>query len=174
MCTVQHVETKSVFTFQQIKRLVSTTVKSAKPAATFWIFLLRIKNHQICCLAVMEHIALQEIRVATTKKKNHLHFWRIFSANHNQAHPNLNQETTNRVQLRNKRIRFLLVDDLSNMFIFSNPFIQFQPTFNQPNLFNLQSTCRKNQDLLSLKRRNPVDSWFWTRLCYCCSKWSRQ
>ena len=35
MCTVQHVETKSVFTFQQIKRLVSTTVKSAKPAATF-------------------------------------------------------------------------------------------------------------------------------------------
>ena len=35
MCIVQHVETKSVFTFQPIKRLVSTTVKSAKPAATF-------------------------------------------------------------------------------------------------------------------------------------------
>ena len=35
MCTVQHVEMKSVFTFQPIKRLVSTTVKSAKPAATF-------------------------------------------------------------------------------------------------------------------------------------------
>ena len=31
----QHVETKNVFTFQPTKRLVSTTVKSAKPAATF-------------------------------------------------------------------------------------------------------------------------------------------
>ena len=35
MCIVHYVETKSVFTFQPIKRLVSTTVKSAKPAATF-------------------------------------------------------------------------------------------------------------------------------------------
>ena len=35
MCIVQHVEKKSVFTFQPIKRLVSTTVKSAKPVATF-------------------------------------------------------------------------------------------------------------------------------------------
>ena len=30
MCTVQHVEMKSVFTFQPIKRLVSTTVKKCK------------------------------------------------------------------------------------------------------------------------------------------------
>ena len=35
MCIVPHVETKSVFTFQPTKRLVSTTLKSAKPAATF-------------------------------------------------------------------------------------------------------------------------------------------
>ena len=35
MCIVQHVEMKSVFTFRPIKRLVFTTVKSAKPAATF-------------------------------------------------------------------------------------------------------------------------------------------
>ena len=35
MCFVQHVEMKSVFTFQPIKQLVSTTVKSSKPAATF-------------------------------------------------------------------------------------------------------------------------------------------
>ena len=73
MCTVQYVEMKSVFTFQPIKRLVSATVRSSKPAATFLIFLLRVKNQQLCCLAVMEHIALQERRVATTKKKNHLH-----------------------------------------------------------------------------------------------------
>ena len=35
MCMVQHVELKSVLTFQPIKRLVSTIVISAKPAATF-------------------------------------------------------------------------------------------------------------------------------------------
>ena len=35
MCFVQHVETQSVFTFQPNKRLFYTTVKSAKPAATF-------------------------------------------------------------------------------------------------------------------------------------------
>ena len=35
MCIAQQVEMKSVFTFQPIKGLVSTTVKSAKPAATF-------------------------------------------------------------------------------------------------------------------------------------------
>ena len=32
---VHHVEMKSVFTFQPIKRLVSTTVENAKPAVTF-------------------------------------------------------------------------------------------------------------------------------------------
>ena len=38
MCIVQYVEMKSAFTFQPVKCLVSTTVKSAKPAATFSIF----------------------------------------------------------------------------------------------------------------------------------------
>ena len=92
MCIVQHVEVKSVFIFQPIKRLVSTTVKSAKPAVTFWIFLLWTRNRQLCCLAVMVHIVLQQRRVATTKKKSNLHCWRSFSANCNQAHPNLNQK----------------------------------------------------------------------------------
>ena len=35
LCIVQHVEMKTVFTLQPIKRLISTTVKSATPAATF-------------------------------------------------------------------------------------------------------------------------------------------
>ena len=35
MCIVQHEEMKSVVTFQPIERVVSTTVKSVKPAATF-------------------------------------------------------------------------------------------------------------------------------------------
>ena len=74
MCIVQHVETKKVFTFQPLKQLVSTTVRSAKPAATFWIILLKPKNQQLCCLVGTVHIVLQERRVATTKKKNHLLF----------------------------------------------------------------------------------------------------
>ena len=93
-------------------------MKSAKPAATFWIILLRTKNRQVCCLAVTVRIVLQERRVTTTKKKNHLHFWRNFSANQNQAHLNLNQKRTNQVQIWNKRIRFLLADHLSNIFNF--------------------------------------------------------
>ena len=44
LCIVQQVEMKSVFIFQTIKRLVSTTVKSAKPAAKFSIFLLWTKD----------------------------------------------------------------------------------------------------------------------------------
>ena len=56
MCIVRHVETKSVFIFQPTKRLVSTTVKSVKPATVFWIFLLRTKNQPLCCLSVIEHI----------------------------------------------------------------------------------------------------------------------
>ena len=36
-----------------------------------------------------------------------------------------------------------MVDDLSYIFIFSNYFIQFQPTVKQPNLFKLQSTYKK-------------------------------
>ena len=74
MCNVQHVEMKNVFTFEPIKPLVSTTVKSAKPAATFCILLLSTKNRHICSLAGTVHIVLEETRVATTKKKNHLHF----------------------------------------------------------------------------------------------------
>ena len=74
MCIVQHVEMKIEFTFQPIKRLVSTSVKSANPVATFRIFLLRTKNRQLCCLAVTVHIVLQERRVVTTKKENPLHF----------------------------------------------------------------------------------------------------
>ena len=172
MCIVQHVEMKSVFTFQPIKRLVSTTVKSAKPAATFWLFLLRTKNRQICCLAETVHIVLQEKRVATTKMKNLLHFRRNFSANQIQAHPNLNQKRLKWVQIWNKRIRFFLADDLSDILIFnfSNHFIQFQSTFNRSNLI---SQLTENHDLLSLQRRNPLDSRFCSRLCYYCSNWSR-
>ena len=172
MCIVQNVEMKTVFTIQPIKRLVSTTVQSAKPAATFWTLLFRTKNRQLTCLAVTVHIVLQERRVGTMKKKSHLHFLGNFSANHKQAHPNMNQKRLKWVQVWNKRIRFLLADKLSDIFIFQ--IILFN--------FNLQSTVQiystysqltENQDLISLQRWNPVDSRLWSRLCYDCSKWSR-
>ena len=89
----------------------------------------RTKNRHLCCLAVMEHIALQERRVATTR--SHLHFLRNSSANHNQAVPNVNQKRSNQVQTWKKRIRFQLADDLSNIFNFQ--IISFN--------FNLQSTA---------------------------------
>ena len=68
-CIVRHEEMKRVFTCQLKKRLVSTTVKNAKSPVTFSKFLLRTKNLQLCCLAVLVHLVLQETRVATTKKK---------------------------------------------------------------------------------------------------------
>ena len=124
---------KNLFIFQPIKPLVSTTVQSVKPAVTFWILFFRIKNRPLLCLAVMVHIVLQEKWVATTKKKNYLHFWRNFSANHNQAHTNLNQKSLLWVQIWNKRIRFPLADDLSIIFIFQIIFFNFslQSTANQ-------------------------------------------
>ena len=69
---------KSKFTFQPIKHLVSTTVKSATPVATFWIFFPRTKNRQLCCLAAMARIVLAKRRVMTTKMKNHLFSEGIF------------------------------------------------------------------------------------------------
>ena len=125
MCIVQHVEKKGVLTFQPKKRLVSKTVKSANPAVVFWIFLLRSKNRQFCCLTVMEHIVLQERRVAATTKEN-LFFWRIFSVNHSHPH----KKRQNWVQIWKKLVRFLLVDDLSHILNFQIILINF----------NLQST----------------------------------
>ena len=94
MCIVQHVETKNVCTFQAIELPVSTNVKIAKSAATFWLFLLWTRNGQLCWLVVMVHIVLEEKQVATTRKKNHLHFSREnFPANHSQARPNLNKKS---------------------------------------------------------------------------------
>ena len=118
MCIVQHVATKNVFTFEPKIRLVSTTVKSAKPAAKFWIFIWRTKNRKLCCLAVTVHIDSQERQVATTEKKSHLNFWENSSTNHNQAHTNLIHKRLKWVQIWNKRIHFLLVDDLIHIFNF--------------------------------------------------------
>ena len=98
MC-IEHAQTKSVFTCQATKTVALTTRKSAKPALRCWLFLQKAKNPQLCCLLLMVHIALQERRAVTTKKKKHLHFWRNLSANHNQAHTNLSQKRQESIHL---------------------------------------------------------------------------
>ena len=118
ICIVQHVEMKSVPIFQQIKRLVSTTVKSAKPAATFWIFFLRTKNWQLFCLVMIVHIVLQKRRVATTKTRSHLHFWSNFSATHKQALTNLNQKRQKLFPFRHNRVDTPLVGTINQNFIY--------------------------------------------------------
>ena len=88
MSIVQHAQTKHVFTFQLTKFPVSTTVKSGKAALTCWIFLLRSKNWQLCCLVLMIHIGLQEKWVVTTKKgRNDFHFRWHFPANRSRTRP---------------------------------------------------------------------------------------
>ena len=77
-CIVQHAQTKSVFTFQTTKRLVSTTVKSTKPALTCRIFLLKTKNRQLCCLVLMVHITLQEKWFVIKKEQNPSPFLKKF------------------------------------------------------------------------------------------------
>ena len=66
------------------------------------------------------------------KKEKPSPFWRNSSANHNQAHLNLNQKRLKWVRIWNKRIRFLLADDLSEIFIFQSVLFNF----------NLQSTAQ--------------------------------
>ena len=80
--------TKSVFTCQPTAILVSTTVKTAKPALKpnspyteektdnnliWW------RRYTLCCMKDQ----------ATPKKKNYLHFWSSFFSNQTQAHPSL-------------------------------------------------------------------------------------
>ena len=52
------------------------------------------------------------------KKGKSTPFLKKFSVNYNQAHPNLNQKRTNWVQIWNKRMCFILADDLSRILNF--------------------------------------------------------
>ena len=127
MCFVKHVEKKCVFIFQPMKRLISTTAKKAKLDATFWIFLLRTKNQKptIFLSGGDGTHCFAKRPVANTKQRNHYHFWRIFSANHNQAHPNLNQKGQKFFQLWHNRVDTPSVDRVNQNFIH----ILFQYTF---------------------------------------------
>ena len=138
MCIVQHVEMKEVFTFQLTKLPKPTTVENAKPALTCWMFLLRTKNKQLSCLAVVVHNALQGKRVVILKKKNLVRFWRSFSANGNQAHPNLSQEKQKSFRLWHNRVDSPLVDKINQNIFFHSHFKLFQSTVKQHDFLNLQ------------------------------------
>ena len=74
---------------------VSTTVKSAKSAFTFWIFLLRTRKREFCCLVVMVTLFCQENESwpqETKTKQKPFPFLKLFAANHNLSHPFLNQK----------------------------------------------------------------------------------
>ena len=76
----------------------------------------RPKNRLICCLVVMVHLALQEKRVVTTKKRNHLHFWTNCSVNQNQALPNLRQKRRKSFHLWHNCVGSQMVDTVKQKF----------------------------------------------------------
>ena len=126
MCIVQHVEMKSLFTFYPIKRKVSATVKSANPAATFRIFLLKRQKPTIVLfvlLAVMVDIVFKKNESRLQKKpfpylKNH-------SANLNQAHLKLNQKRHKVFHLWHSLVDTQLVDTVNHNFIYILIFYTF-------------------------------------------------
>ena len=95
MCIAKHVEMKSVFTFQPIK-LDSTTVKSAKPAATFSIFLSRTKNRQLCCLALKVHFVLQKKTSRDYEKEKPSPFLKKFLR---QSQPSTSESEPKKVEM---------------------------------------------------------------------------
>ena len=113
-CIIEYVQTKSVFNFQRTKSLCFMTVKSAKPALKCLIFHLKTKNRHICCLVMMVQIACKKDESRLWK------IWKRFSANHNQAHPNLIQKGQNSFHLWHNRVDsplVPLVDTVNQKFI---------------------------------------------------------
>ena len=114
LCIVHHVEMKSVFTFQPRKRLVFTSVRSVKPAATF-----KDQKPTITLFGGDGTHCFAKKPTSTTKKKSHLHFWRYFSANNHQARPNLIQKGQNLFHLWPNRVDTPLVDTVNQNFIYN-------------------------------------------------------
>ena len=107
-----------VHAWKQMKKLMKTVsnVFNAERAATFQTIFSRTKNRQLDCLAVMV-LVLPKRRVVTTRMENVLLFWKIYSSNHNQLHPNLFQERQKSFRLWNKRIASPLVNTGTQKFI---------------------------------------------------------
>ena len=138
MCIVEHVEMKSVFTFQPIIAPVSTTVKSAKPAATFWIFLFRTKIRQLYWLVVTLLIVLQKKSSRDYEKKT-ISFFEEISQPITNKHI---RKWSEKGQIKSKHgidvsVSYWLT--IWAIYSFSNHFVQFQSTVNLPPTYTKSS-----------------------------------
>ena len=111
------VHNKSVCMSKSGKKMIKTVMNvcNAERGATFRAFFIRSKRRKLCCLAVMLHIVLSKIRVVTTKTRNQLLLWRLFSANHNQPHPSLYQKGQNLFPLWRNLVDSTLVDTVKRI-----------------------------------------------------------
>ena len=116
MSFVQHAQTKNVFSFQPTKVAHSATVKSTELAVICWIFHLRTKNWHLYSLVLMVHIVFQKRQVVTKKSKIGLQLWGRWSANHHQAHLNLNQNRQKSFLSGHNRVDSPLVDTVIQKF----------------------------------------------------------
>ena len=78
MCSVQQGELKSEFTFQSKKKRLVCTNKKCIDCCHVSKIPFKTKIQQLCCVAVMVHIALQERPVATTIKQTFFPFLKFF------------------------------------------------------------------------------------------------
>ena len=106
-CVLSNMHKQKVFTCQPTEILLSTTVKSAMPALTCLKLHLRTKSDNYIVWRCW-HIFL--------RKKNHLLFWRMLSANHNPAHPNLSRKRQKSFFLWHNRVDITLLDTVNQKF----------------------------------------------------------
>ena len=119
MCIVQHVEMKSVFTFQPKKTTSSYDCKKCKACCKVLNIPFKDQKPTIMLFGVDgTHCFARKTRRDYEKEKNHLHIWRNFSANHIQAHPNLNQKRRKLFHLWYNRVDNPLVDTVNQNFIY--------------------------------------------------------
>ena len=108
------------------------------------------------------------------KNMNLLHDKQLFnkspSGNNNNSPPiTVNQtKKVKLIQTWDKRIRFLLADDLGNIIKFQIILLKFN-LLSTTQVYSTYSQLTENHDLFSLQQRNPADCRFWTRLCCYCS-----
>ena len=130
---------------------VATKVCNAKRATTIWRILSNIKNQHSCCLVAMGQFVSPKRRIATSKLKNHLPFWRCFSNHHNRPHPNVCQKRQRPFHLWHCR-------RLIGWYVWLK-------IVSQSNFKLLQSTVMQH-DIISLQRWYWVLSRLWCRFSY--------
>ena len=147
---------KFVYLFNQQNFHFLRMQKKAEPALACRLIFSRTKNRQIFCLVVIVRFALQEKRVVVTKKKNNLQIWRNFSANHNQAHLNLNQKKIKNLSIYGKIVsmpHWLIQLTKTH---FHSHFIHFQFTVNEHDFLSIGWSLDFGPDSVNLTVKHLV------------------